>query len=263
MENQLLDGDMLKNGDGKSLSEILTNGYETHSTDYIKKGFEIFKQNIGGFLGFLVLLAVINVVLSAIPFIGIIGNALIAPIAFGSIIVSKMIDKQETYSFSNFFDGTKKYKSLFLVSLITSLIIFIIFLVFVGWTYFKMNFLGIGRPSINYTDMNSMMAYSANMQMYSSKLGIAGLIVMLISIFLLFGNFFAYFADFEPLKALDTSRKIIGKKFFNWLGFLLLLVLFNFVGALCLGIGLLVTIPSSMCAMYVAYEDVVGLNLKD
>jgi len=126
-----------------------------------------------------------------------------------------------------------------------------------------MNFLGIGKPSINYTDMNSMMAYSANMQMYSSKLGIAGLIVMLISIFLLFGNFFAYFADFEPLKALDTSRKIIGKKFFNWLGFLLLLVLFNFAGALCLGIGLLVTIPSSMCAMYVAYEDVVGLNLKD
>lgn len=37
MENQLLDSDMPENKNGKSLSELLNNGYETHSIDYLKK----------------------------------------------------------------------------------------------------------------------------------------------------------------------------------------------------------------------------------
>lgn len=263
MENQLLDGDLLNNNkDGKSLSELLVNGYETHATDYIKKGFEIFKQNVGGFIGFLILIGVIKIAISAIPFVSILTSALVAPIAIGAFIVAKMIDKNETYSFSNFFDGTKKFKPLFLVSLITSAIVFIVFLVIGGWSYFKMAFLGL-KPKMNYSDINSLMAYSQSMSGYGLRIFFAVLVTMAITIFLIFGNFLVYFSNFEPINALDTSRKIVSKKFFNWLGFLMLLGLFNIAGALCFGIGLLITIPTTMCAMYVAYEDVVGLNLRD
>jgi hypothetical protein len=71
------------------------------------------------------------------------------------------------------------------------------------------------------------------------------------------------FEKFDAVKALDISRKIVSKKFLNWVGFLFLIGIFNAAGAICLLIGLLITIPTSICAMYVAYNDVIGLDLKD
>ena len=108
MENQLLDSDMLNKDEGKSLSVLLSNGYQTQSVEYIKKGFEIFKQNIGGFIGFLIVIGIASSIINAIPFVKVIGMALLAPVIAGFYIVAKMIDKNEVHSFSNFFDGTKK-----------------------------------------------------------------------------------------------------------------------------------------------------------
>ena len=64
--------------------------------------------------------------------------------------------------------------------------------------------------------------------------------------------------DFWP--AMETSRKLVGKKWFAFFGFVLVLGLVNIVGALCVGLGLLVTLPWTVCTMTAAYEDIVGLN---
>lgn len=64
--------------------------------------------------------------------------------------------------------------------------------------------------------------------------------------------------DFWP--AMETSRKIVGKKWFSFLGFSILLGLINLVGALILGVGLLFTVPWTFCSLAAAYEDIVGLN---
>lgn len=60
--------------------------------------------------------------------------------------------------------------------------------------------------------------------------------------------------------AMENSRKLVGKRWFAFFGFLLLLGLLNIVGAVPLGLGLLVTIPFSICSIVAAYEDIVGLN---
>ncbi len=65
-------------------------------------------------------------------------------------------------------------------------------------------------------------------------------------------------ADFW--QAMETSRKLITKKWFSFFGLLLLIFLLNLGGAMLLGIGLLVTIPLSVCIIAAAYEDIVGLN---
>ena len=261
MENQPLDSEMIENKEGKSLSSLLANGYETNSVDYIKKGFELFKQDIGPFLGFLLIIAVAEIIISMIPYIKGLVGALIAPIIAGGFLVAKMIDKKEPHTFNNFFDGTKNYVNLFVVTLIPTLIMAVIFLIVGGWAYFKISFLGI-KPTFNFNDINSFRGYSAMAGM-ASRAGLAGLISIVLTVFLMLGTFLVLFENFEPVKALDISRKIVSKKFFNWLGFVFLIGVFNFAGALCLVVGLLVTIPSSICALYVAYEDVVGLNLKD
>lgn len=64
--------------------------------------------------------------------------------------------------------------------------------------------------------------------------------------------------DFWP--ALETSRKLVTKKWFTFFGFSLLLSLLNVLGLIVVGIGLLVTIPLTFCTIAAAYEDIVGLN---
>ena len=61
-------------------------------------------------------------------------------------------------------------------------------------------------------------------------------------------------------QAMETSRKIVTKKWWSFLGLIILLGLLNFVGALLLGIGLLVTVPWSVCILGAAYADIVGLE---
>ncbi|MDB5226746.1 MAG: hypothetical protein JWN78_939 [Bacteroidota bacterium] len=256
MNNELLDSEMLNSKEGKSLSSLLVNGYETHSVDYIKKGFELFKMDIGSFIGFLFIVGIAEAVISMIPYVKGFAGPLVAPILAGGFLVAKMIDKGEPHTFSNFFDGTKKYKELFLVTLLPTLLLALIFLVVGGWSYFKISFLGI-KP--DFSGMGSLSSYAG----FAGRGMLAALIALVVSILFLLGNFLVLFENFQPVRALEISAKLVSKKFFNWLGFILLLVLFNFAGVICLVIGLFVTIPSSICALYVAYEDVVGLNLRD
>lgn len=262
MENQELDNDLLNQKDGKSLRSLLDNGYETNSVEYIKKGVELFKQDIGSFIAFIFIVAVAQGIISSIPFVKGFASALIAPILAGGFIVAKMIDQKEVHAFSNFFDGTKKYMPLLIVTIIPTVIVAAIFLVIGGWSYFKVSFLGI-KPDFNFNDLNGMAKFTGAMYGMAGRAGLAGLIAGIVSTLFLFGTFLVLFENFEPVRALDISRKIIGKKFLNWVGLLFLIVLFNAAGAICLLVGLLVTIPSSICALYVAYEDVVGLNLRE
>ncbi|MEM6714753.1 MAG: hypothetical protein AAF827_01390 [Cyanobacteria bacterium P01_D01_bin.6] len=64
--------------------------------------------------------------------------------------------------------------------------------------------------------------------------------------------------DFWP--AMETSRKLITKKWFSFFGFAIVLGLINIGGLLLIGIGFFVTFPLTICATVAAYEDIVGLN---
>jgi len=64
--------------------------------------------------------------------------------------------------------------------------------------------------------------------------------------------------DFWP--AMELSRRTVQTQWFGFFVFVLLLVLVNLGGALLLGIGLLVSLPVSACAVAAAYADVFGLQ---
>jgi len=67
--------------------------------------------------------------------------------------------------------------------------------------------------------------------------------------------------DFWP--AMELSRRTVKPQWFGYFAFMLLLVLLNLAGALLLGLGLLVTIPVSFCAVTAAYADLFGLQSKE
>ncbi|MEP0950060.1 MULTISPECIES: hypothetical protein [Cyanophyceae] len=58
---------------------------------------------------------------------------------------------------------------------------------------------------------------------------------------------------------MEFSRKLVSKNWLSFLSFSFVLLLLNLAGVLLLGVGLLVTIPVSACAIAAAYEDIVGL----
>lgn len=68
-----------------------------------------------------------------------------------------------------------------------------------------------------------------------------------------------YPRELSLLEILEGSRQVITKKWWNFLGFAGLLLLINIVGIICLGVGILVSFPVSICAIYAAYEDVFGV----
>jgi len=92
-----------------------------------------------------------------------------------------------------------------------------------------------------------------------------GLVLLVIpGIYLAVSYFFALSLliekRFDFWTALETSRKLVSKRWFSFLGFGILLFLLNLGGLLLCGVGFLVTVPWSVCTVVAAYEDIVGLN---
>lgn len=61
-------------------------------------------------------------------------------------------------------------------------------------------------------------------------------------------------------KSITLSVKLVNKKWFHFFALILVLGIFNIVGALFLVIGLLITLPVSYCILYVVYKDIVGFS---
>ncbi len=74
-----------------------------------------------------------------------------------------------------------------------------------------------------------------------------------------FMNYFAYFLfDGSYWNTLERGRKFISKQWGDYFVFFLLIMLLNIAGLICFGIGLLVTVPVSMIAVFIAFEKLIG-----
>ncbi|MFN6944508.1 MAG: hypothetical protein ACK4ND_06140 [Cytophagaceae bacterium] len=200
----------------EKVDALIENGYEVKPTHYIKRGFELFKQNPGGFIGYSLIFLLISVVLDAIPVVGFAASiAVQGPLFAGFYIIARRINHSQSHTFSDFFKGFDYFVPLLLTNLIGGILIFLGLLLLI-------------LPGVYLA-----VAYS------------------LASLFVVFGGL-----DFWP--ALETCRRLITKQWFNFFILAVLLVLMNLLGAILLGVGLLVSLPVSFCAMYVAYEEIVG-----
>jgi hypothetical protein len=67
----------------------------------------------------------------------------------------------------------------------------------------------------------------------------------------------------EFWQAMETSRKIVTTQWFAVFWLVIVLFLLNIFGAVALGIGLLVTVPVTSCAVAIAYKDIIGLHSSE
>ena len=75
-----------------------------------------------------------------------------------------------------------------------------------------------------------------------------------------FAPFFVIFGNMDFWEAMDTSRKLVHREWFSILGLILILGIINFLGVLAFGVGILFTMPVTYCAMYAAFDDIVGVR---
>jgi uncharacterized membrane protein len=66
--------------------------------------------------------------------------------------------------------------------------------------------------------------------------------------------------DFWP--AMQASHAVVKNDYFGFTMFLLVLGLINILGFLCCIVGLLVTIPMSIAAITIAYQEIVGFDQR-
>ena len=193
--------------------------YQVHIGDYFSTGMNLFKQNLGNFIGFTLVFLIINSVLSFIPVVGsIISMGVNGPLVAGYYLVAKKLINNETTEFGDFFAGFSYFLPLFLAGLVSSLFI---------------------------------------------TLGI--LLLVLPGIYLAVGYFFTTLLiidkDLTFFEAMETSRKLVTKRWFSFFGFGLLIGLLNMCGVLLFGLGMMFTVPLTMCAIAAAYDDIVNNQL--
>ncbi len=111
-------------GNPAQYEHLIRDGYEFRLGDYINRGWELFKQNIGGFVGFSFLYLVAVGGSGQIPYVGWLIQTLIgAPLAAGFFIVADKIAKGQTHEFNDFFKGFDHMMQLVIGNLVMSVLI--------------------------------------------------------------------------------------------------------------------------------------------
>ncbi|WP_457568551.1 hypothetical protein [Desulfurobacterium sp.] len=133
-----------------------------------------------------------------------------------------------------------------------------------GFVYAMMKVVREGQAEIidlfiMFEDMNLGTNYLIMSVIQSIILMIAFMLLVIPGIYLSVGYIFAPYLLIDrrlsPWEALETSRKTVHKRWFQYFLFTLTILLINVLGALMLLIGLIVTIPLSIVAFIKLYEQ--------
>lgn len=240
------------------VQRIINEGYDFKLGQYIGDGFNIFHKNLGGFIGFFILSFIISFVVLIIPIVNIFSAFILVPLFAGFFIVANKVRNNEHYEFGDFFKGFEKIGPLsiwILLSFVLSLLLMLPYLMYVGSVMMPMiqAILDGVEPDPEVIieaseNINIMLAYL--LLLPSLYFGIAWS----------WGFYFVIFFKMSAWEALESSRKIITKKWFFFLLFGIIIYVISIAGFIAIGIGLLYTIPAMMLANFAAFADVIGLG---
>lgn len=221
--------------------------FDFRTNYYLNEGFAIFKKNIGGFIGMMLLTVLMYIVLGLIPFLGGIASSLLGILfSAGVIIVVKKIRNGENVQFNDFFSAFNNAGPAIVVSFMQGLIIMLsaIPALVVFFVVFFAQISSGGTPD------------SSTMFMMIPLF----LLLLIPTIFLtmcyMFSMHIVLFVNQDFWTAMEASRKLVMKNWMSALGFVLSLgILSILVILLTCGIGYIVMAPVATAAMYLAFED--------
>lgn len=217
--------------------------------DWIVEGFALFRRQAGIWILAIVLLGVLCIVISMIPFLGSLANALLFPIFGGGLMLGcRALDGGGTLEFAHLFAGFKQRTGdLVMIGAFNLigwvLIAFVVFTVIGGGVF--MAVLRGGMPGAHISILSILVAL---------------LLVAALSIPLYMATWFApaliVLNELSPVAALKASFNACLR---NWIPFLtygVVLLVLGIVAAIPAGLGYLVLIPVMIGSVYTSYRDI-------
>ena len=225
------------------------------------QAFKLFGRDGGSYIGLMLISTILYLILSMIPSVGSLLTTLVcAPMVAGVYLFARSRESGNMPEFSVFFGvfSNRHYLSFVAQNIFISLITVIAFALAAMW------FLG--------DQLEQLLGALENMQSGKERdvevaldllfardvmLTLAcGLIVSIVTATIyFFAPLFVILRDEGFWPALESSRKFVISRFWDVLIMLLSILLLNVVGVMLCCVGLLVTIPISYLAIYLAFAD--------
>mgnify|MGYP000123776684 CR=1 FL=1 len=263
--------------DKPDFSELINKGYNFSIGESISDGWKLFSKGAGSYIGFAVVVLLIYFVSAfllgmTIPFFG----PFVFPILFIALLfgMAALVSGLNSFSrnllsgkesFGDFFKGFESFGQL-------SLHYLVYFLMMIPLLIFY--FLVVMPPELYeiFTNPDSLRNFEDIG--YSStpfRAGIVSVIgyfaFMFFSIYMAISYMYA-----TPLitdaklgfwEAMETSRKLVGKKFFSHFGLMFIVGILASIGTmLTCGLGMFVLYPFMGCTIFVAYNSIFGPYLN-
>lgn len=285
-------------GNPQDYTPLIESGYEFNLEAYLKRGWDLFTQNVSGFIAYVFIFSIISAIISQIGGMLGMGNLILTfvmtqvanipviGLAAGFLIMAHKIAQNQDFEFGSFFEGLKDMIQLWVASFISGILALIPLAIgFYLAMGDEMLVLYQNLQDATYVFNNSeeilanLVPYGAKFAMYG---GAAVVLSILISTLYIFTQAFILFQRLSFWDAMESSRKIIRQKlgsfFLLWLvlivGFVALIVvpmgisfylssgfLMFFAGLFVLAVSL-VSIPYFYCVIYAAFEHIVLNNVK-
>lgn len=235
------------------LEQIAEDGYDFQFGEYFSKGWQLFSDQAGGFIGYTFLAGMISMIVGLIPFVGSFAGIFVNPVLIaGFLIVAYKLDRNQNVQFGDFFKGFDNIGQLGLTNFIVSLIVLaacVPFFVVAGMSVFELIMNG---------------GLEEDMQVFFETFNWSSLFLLIIPLIVTFllswSTYFVALYRLEFMDAIKLSYKIILK---NWIMIFLFSIVVSFVmgaGVLLLGVGLLLSVPLGMCCIYAAFADVTDIH---
>ena len=235
------------------LEQIIQEGYNFDFGGYISKGFNLFQKDIGNFVLF-AFVFLIGMMFIVVPVIGWFGVPLVLYPVFlvGFYNAAHKLHRGENLQFGDFFKGFDKVGQLALAMLVVGLITLVAQMPYhlANSDLYLWYFDFLQDPESGMYNLPPTKFWTYILLLPSIAVG------ALYSLTLPF----IWFYDLQFWDAMESSRKVVSKKFWLFLAFVFVVGLIGGVGVYLCCIGFLATYPASICMTYAAFQDITKLN---
>lgn len=236
----------------ETLSQNLKNGYSVKIGNYLGRGWDLFKSNMGSNIGFIVVYFVISTILGLIPFLGNFASLALAPLMYGIYLVNRnYVYKKQIPEFGDYFKGYEHAMPIIVISALSLAIAL------------GLAFAGIGSTLIDF--INGDKTYESLMELVEILMEKKFIIIVLLILASVLGLIFQaaiFIAVFHRESIIESIKQAAQFVFKNPLMLFLFSIVNGFVaiiGFLGLFFAILITLPWSMCSTFCLYEDLLGL----
>lgn len=228
-----------------------------NASAWIGEGWQLFKQSPGIWIASVLILFVLSIVASFIPFLGSLVSNLLMPVFLGGLMIGcRAQDNGEKLQIEHLFSGFKSHAGplmlIGLLMLVAIVVVLIVLAIIVGLMF----------------GASIMGAFAGNEQAMADLIAEHGLTFLLVLVLLFMAliipvSMAYWFAPalvvFHGLKPVDAMKQSFQGCLRNMLPFLwygILLILLLIVGMIPLMLGLLVVVPMMYGSIYASYKDI-------